>query len=106
MKTLKITNWIKIPDDFTGIVEYPDGDKHWFLNGNRHRIDGPAIEYSNGDKSWYFNTGPKCKYSKGSLNWHLNNLPITEDEYIKKITPLKTPLGKLILNCEYNKLEE
>ena len=34
-------------------IEWANGDKSWFLNGNRHREDGPAIEYANGDKSWY-----------------------------------------------------
>ena len=32
---------------------YLDGDKHWYLNGKRHREDGPAIEYADGDKYWY-----------------------------------------------------
>ena len=27
----------------------------WYLNGKRHREDGPAIELSNGDKYWYIN---------------------------------------------------
>ena len=31
------------------------GDKVWYLNGNFHREDGPAIEWANGDKSWYLN---------------------------------------------------
>lgn len=31
------------------------GDKSWFLNGERHREDGPAIEHANGDKYWYLN---------------------------------------------------
>ena len=35
-------------------VEYADGDKFWFLNGQRHREDGPAIEYAYGEKYWYF----------------------------------------------------
>jgi hypothetical protein len=25
------------------------------LNGQLHRTDGPAIEYADGDKSWYLN---------------------------------------------------
>ena len=29
--------------------------KYWFLNGKRHRENGPAIEYANGDKYWYLN---------------------------------------------------
>ena len=31
------------------------GTKEWFLNGKRHREDGPAVEYANGYKSWYIN---------------------------------------------------
>jgi hypothetical protein len=31
------------------------GNKYWYLNGRRHRIDGPAVEYADGDKSWYLN---------------------------------------------------
>ena len=27
------------------------GDKYWFLNGKRHRVDGPAVEFANGDKA-------------------------------------------------------
>ena len=34
---------------------YPDGDKEWFLNGQRHREDGPAIEWSDGTKRWFLN---------------------------------------------------
>jgi hypothetical protein len=34
---------------------YADGDKAWFLNGKRHREDGPAIEWADGDKCWFLN---------------------------------------------------
>ena len=34
---------------------YEDGSRYWFLNGKRHREDGPAAELSNGDKLWYLN---------------------------------------------------
>ena len=34
---------------------WPSGTKVWYLNGKRHREDGPAIEYANGDKYWYLN---------------------------------------------------
>ena len=36
-------------------IEYASGEKHWYKNGKRHREDGPAIEYTNGDKYWYIN---------------------------------------------------
>ena len=42
----------KFPIKFTGIVVYPNGSKHWVVDGNLHRIDGPAIESSNGTKEW------------------------------------------------------
>ena len=32
-----------------------DGTKSWWLNGERHREDGPAIEYANGGKEWWLN---------------------------------------------------
>jgi hypothetical protein len=30
-----------------------DGHKEWYINGKRHREDGPAFEYTNGYKEWY-----------------------------------------------------
>jgi len=30
-----------------------DGTKYWFLNGKLHREDGPAIERSDGTKQWW-----------------------------------------------------
>ena len=36
-------------------VEYPDGTKHWFLNGEYHCEDGPAVESADGEKRWYLN---------------------------------------------------
>jgi len=29
--------------------------KSWWINGQRHRLDGPAIERRDGTKSWYLN---------------------------------------------------
>ena len=36
-------------------IEYADGGKFWYQNGQRHRLDGPAIEYTNGTKYWFQN---------------------------------------------------
>ena len=30
-----------------------DGSKSWYLNGERHREDGPAYEGADGTKSWW-----------------------------------------------------
>ena len=32
-----------------------EGYKGWWLNGKRHREDGPAIEYNDGTKYFYLN---------------------------------------------------
>jgi hypothetical protein len=37
------------------LCEYSNSRKSWWLNGKRHREDGPAIEHSNGYKVWYIN---------------------------------------------------
>jgi len=30
-----------------------DGTKRWYLNGFKHREDGPAEEWANGGTFWY-----------------------------------------------------
>ena len=32
-----------------------DGTKMWYLNGELHREDGPAVESADGEKRWYLN---------------------------------------------------
>ena len=55
-----------------------NGDKHWYLNGNLHRVDGPAVEWSDGSKEWYLNgkrhrvDGPAIECSNGDKFWWLN----------------------------------
>jgi hypothetical protein len=41
------------PSQEKAIDFYVGGDKRWFLNGEPHRLDGPAVEYSNGNKEWF-----------------------------------------------------
>ena len=36
-------------------IEYSDGEKCWYQNGQRHRLDGPAIERPDGYRAWYIN---------------------------------------------------
>ena len=35
--------------------EYAGGHKEWYLNGELHRIDGPAVEWADGTKYWCLN---------------------------------------------------
>jgi len=72
-----------------------NGDKFWFLNGKLHREDGPAVEYSDGSKKWYLNgklhreDGPAIESSDGDKCWFLNGEEYTEEEYNKKMLPVK-----------------
>ena len=66
---------------------YADGDKVWYLNGKRHRTDGPATEYTNGDKYWHLNDklhridGPAIEYANGDKFWFLNDIQYSEEEF-------------------------
>jgi hypothetical protein len=65
----------------------PDGSKVWHLNGERHRIDGPAM-YTNGTKAWWLNgqfhrvDGPAIERVDGSKEWYLNDIKLDPDEAI------------------------
>ena len=50
---------------------WPDGSKAWYLNGKRHREDGPALEYADGSKYWY-----------------LNDESVTEEEHKRMTSPV------------------
>ena len=47
-----------VPNKFTGIVEWGDGDVSYLKNGNLHREDGPSLIKINGFKEW--NLDGKC----------------------------------------------
>jgi hypothetical protein len=66
---------------------YVSGDKHWYLDGKRHREDGPAIEYVDGHKCWYRNgkfhreDGPAVERVNGTKCWYLNGKELTEEKF-------------------------
>lgn len=71
-------------------IEWSDGGKSWYLNGNRHREDGPAAEYANGSKFWWLNgnlhreDGPAIEYANGSKFWYLNGEELPKEEFNKR----------------------
>ena len=85
MKTIKVINWREVPNNYTGIIEYTSGDKHWYLNGKRHRVDGPAIEFANGNKYWFLNNelhrvdGPAVDYADGYKEYWINGKNVTKE---------------------------
>jgi len=54
MRVLRPHFFNQIPNNFTGIVEWPkSGEKWWLQNGLLHRLDGPAMEYLDGKKRYW-----------------------------------------------------
>jgi hypothetical protein len=76
-------------------IEYVNGSRFWYLNGNLHREDGPAVEYADGTLRWYLNDnlhredGPAIEYADGSREWWLNDEGYTEKEFNKKTAKAK-----------------
>ena len=80
-------------------IEWADGYKEWYLNGKLHREDGPAVEYADGHKRWYLNgsrhreDGPAVECADGTKEWYLNGICLSEAEFLKRKT---TCSGKLV----------
>ncbi len=57
---------------------YEDGGQDWFLNGNLHREDGPAVIWATGTQEWWLNgkrhreDGPAYIGANGTQEWFLN----------------------------------
>ena len=70
-------------------LEWVDGYKAWYTNGQLHREDGPAIEHGNGAKSWYKHgilhreDGPAIEWGS-SKSWWLDGVKLTEQEFLLK----------------------
>ena len=79
METIKVKKHSKIPNGFTGIAEWFDGTKGWFVDGKYHREDGPAWEGADGSKEWHLNgklhreDGPAWEDANGTKEWWLND---------------------------------
>jgi hypothetical protein len=77
-----------------GLHTSSDGTKKWYLNGQYHRTDGPAIEYASGSKEWYLNDrlhrtdGPAIERADGSKEWFLNNRYYTFDQWLEANTEI------------------
>ena len=76
------------------------GNKYWYLNDKRHRIDGPAVEWADGNKEWWLNgerhrvDGPAIEDANGYKEWWLNDKEYTEIEFWEH-TPLRKEIEDL-----------
>jgi hypothetical protein len=68
-------------------VKKYDDRTEWFLDGKRHREDGPAIDYNDGSKLWCLNgelhreDGPAIDYNDGSKSWYLNGKKLSQEKF-------------------------
>jgi hypothetical protein len=59
-------------------IEYVNGIKEWWVHGERHRLDGPAIEDCNGTNEWWIvgnrdrKDGPAIENVNGRKEWWVN----------------------------------
>jgi hypothetical protein len=80
VKILKVEHIREVPFWFTGIaVNTMNDDRYWFLNGKRHREDGPAVIRGYGAaKEWWLNgllhriDGPAIERPERTSEWWWN----------------------------------
>jgi hypothetical protein len=64
-----------------------NGKKEWWLNGELHREDGPALEWWTGYKEWYFHgkihrvDGPAIEYLNGKVHREDGPAVVSGDGY-------------------------
>ncbi len=71
--------------------------REWFINGKRHREDGPAVEYYNGNKEWFLNDelhridGPAIDYVDGLKGWYIHGkyIKCSSQEEFERLLKLK-----------------
>ena len=79
-----------------------NGTKEWYLDGKRHRVDGPAIEFANGSKYWYQDNklhridGPAIEDSDGSKYWYLDGNKLTQAQWKQSVTSKPSCVGKIV----------
>ena len=85
IETLKLDNWGDLPENYTGTVEYVFGTTCYYLNGELHREDGPAIIEEDDTLIYYLNgelhreDGPAFIWGDGTVFYYLNGSLHRED---------------------------
>lgn len=97
-RDIYLQDLVPIPEAEFCIIR-PDGSKHYYLNGNRHKTDGPAIIWSNGDEEWYIHDkchredGPAVIFADGDVQYWYQDIqhPRVKDseQWKKKVEQFK-----------------
>jgi hypothetical protein len=76
-------------------IEYSNGTKFWYRDGKKHRVDGPAIEWESGTKFWYRDDklhredGPAIEFAHGTKEWYINGERLYKAEFLSRTQPVK-----------------
>jgi hypothetical protein len=95
-------------------VKVENGSRFWYINGELHREDGPAIDRADGYRAWFINgelhrdDGPAIELADGTRFWYLNGEGLTETEFNNRsatkelsIAEIERLLGHRIKVIEY-----
>jgi hypothetical protein len=79
------------------MVEYPNGDRCWFVGNSIHREDGPAFIGGDGTQIWFRRDekhredGPAVEKADGTVEWWLNDEKLSEAEHRARMQPNHSP---------------
>ena len=82
----------------------PDGSQEWWLHGQLHREDGPAIIHPDGSQYWYLHgkrhreDGPAIINPDGKQAWYLHGVEVSAEELFSKMT--KEQKMKAVFNLD------
>ena len=88
-------------------IIYHSGSQYWYLNDKLHRTDGPAVIYPDGTQYWYLNgkyhrtDGPAVTYPNRNQKWYLNDKEVNEDTFNLLLTCTIEDLGKYFFSPKY-----
>ncbi len=99
MKIIRCKKIKDVPHQFTGVVIFPSGTKHHYLNGQLHREDGPAVELTdeNGLKGFWYRNGVRHRTDGPATEgvsvlyegkeWFIDGKMMSASDHFEKLTP-------------------
>ena len=99
-----VCQWAAPRTDGPAIVYAEGAGSAWYLNGELHRVDGPALEFATGAKSWYQKgqlhreDGPAVEGADGTREWHLRGIEVTEEQFNKTLESQPKIVTKTSIN--------
>jgi len=70
-----------------------DGSKEWYINGQLHRVDGPAVVDKGVDyEAWYIHgkrhrkDGPAVTYYDGRVEWALEGRTYSKEDWFNALS--------------------